>query len=187
MGSEGLESDRIDNEEKETNRTDNAEENLMDSLLKKLEVLEAHNVENVNEIDNQKKAFDQANKDKESMVIKYAMGEKDILIAKRGRDEYEKRLKEALKDNDSFQYKIKTLGTDRTRLQGLCEARGQETNQAKKEVEKLKDELKLTEAKLTLAYDKLKVEAESHQNTKENLDRTFKELLEVHGSIDDIK
>jgi len=235
--SEGLESDRIDNEEKETNRTDNAEENLMDSLVKKLEVLEAHNVENVNEIDNQKKviemlrrevtkkdeelhamekelqntkssletrykllndetskrindlkkAFDHANKDKESMVIKYAMGEKDILIAKKGRDEYEKRLKEALKDNDSYQYKIKTLGTDRTRLQALCESRGQETNQAKKEADKLKDELKLTEAKLTLAYDKLKVEAESHQNTKENLDRTFKELLEVQGSIDDIK
>jgi len=234
---EGLEIETVDNVENETNCTDNAEENLMDSLLKKLEVLEAHNVENVNEIDNQKKviemlrrevtkkdeelhamekelqstkssletrykllndetskrindlkkAFDQANKDKESMVIKYAMGEKDILIAKRGRDEYEKRLKEALKDNDSFQYKIKTLGTDRTRLQGLCEARGQETNQAKKEVEKLKDELKLSEAKLTLANDKLKVEAESHQNTKESLDRTFKELLEVQGSIDDIK
>merc|ERR1712058_127145 len=175
-------------EEKKTNRTDNAEENLMDSLVKKLEVLEAHNVENVNEIDNQKKviemlrrevtkkdeelhamekelqntkssletrykllndetskrindlkkAFDHANKDKESMVIKYAMGEKDILIAKKGRDEYEKRLKEALKDNDSFQYKIKTLGTDRTRLQALCESRGQETNQAKKEADKLK-------------------------------------------------
>jgi len=232
-----LESDRIDNEENETNRTDNTEENLMDSLVKKLEVLEAHNVENVNEIDNQKKviemlrrevtkkdeelhamekdlqstkssletrykllndetskrindlkkAFDHANKDKESMVIKYAMGEKDILIAKRGRDEYEKRLKEALKDNDSYQYKIKTLGTDRTRLQALCESRGQETNQAKKEADKLKDELKLIEAKLTLANDKLKVEAESHQNTKENLDRTFKELLEVQGSIDDIK
>merc|ERR1712098_247136 len=57
-GSEGLESDRIDNEEKETNRTDNAEENLMDSLVKKLEVLEAHNVENVNEIDNQKKVIE---------------------------------------------------------------------------------------------------------------------------------
>merc|ERR1712098_859219 len=58
MGSEGLESDRIDNEKKKTNRTDNAEENLMDSLVKKLEVLEAHNVENVNEIDNQKKVIE---------------------------------------------------------------------------------------------------------------------------------
>merc|ERR1719348_2472541 len=234
---EGLESDRIDNEENETQGTDNAEENLMDNLLKKLEVLEAHNVENVNEIDNQKKviemlrrevtkkeeelhamekelqstkssletrykllndetskrindlkkAFDHANKDKESMVIKYAMGEKDILIAKRGRDEYEKRLKEALKDNDSFQYKIKTLGTDRTRLKGFVKRVDRKQTKQKKEVEKLKDELKLSEAKLTLANDKLKVEAESHQNTKESLDRTFKELLEVQGSIDDIK
>ena len=40
-----------------------------------------------------KKAFEAANKDKESMVIKYAMGEKDIMIAKRGKEEVEKRLK----------------------------------------------------------------------------------------------
>merc|ERR1719322_229707 len=123
---EELEIETVDNVENETKCTDNAEENLMDSLLKKLEVLEAHNVENVNEIDNQKKviemlrrevtkkdeelhamekeiqstksslenrykllndetskrindlkkAFDQANKDKESMVIKYERGEK---------------------------------------------------------------------------------------------------------------
>ena len=41
-----------------------------------------------------KKAFEAANRDKESMVIKYAMGEKDIIIAKRGKEELEKRLKD---------------------------------------------------------------------------------------------
>ena len=133
------------------------------------------------------KAFDRANKDKESMVIKYAMGEKDILIAKKGKDDLEKKLKEALKDNESYQYKVKTLGTERTRLQGLCEQRGQETNLVKKDLEKLREEIKLTDAKLTVANNKLKAEVDAHQSTKENLDRTFKELMEVQGSIDDIK
>lgn len=39
----------------------------------------------------------QANREKESMVIKYAMGEKDILIAKRGKEATEKKLSDALK------------------------------------------------------------------------------------------
>ena len=155
-----------------------------ESLNKKYSSLNEESSRKINEL---KRAFDQANKDKESMVIKYAMGEKDILIARRGRDEFEKKLKEALKDNDSYQYKVKTLGTERTRLQGLCEARGQETNVAKKETDKLREDLKLCEAKLALANDKYKSESEAHKNTKENLDRTFKELLEVQGTIDDIK
>ena len=32
-----------------------------------------------------KKAYEQANRDKETMVIKYAMGEKEILLAKKVR------------------------------------------------------------------------------------------------------
>ena len=145
------------------------------------------NEETNKEISRLKKAYDHANRDKESMVIKYAMGEKDILIAKRGKEEVEKKLKESLKDNESYQYKVKTLGTERTRLQGLCETRGAETVQVKKELDKVKEEIKLCEAKLTLANDKFKVEGDAHKTTKENLDRTFKELLEVQGSIDDIK
>ena len=58
------------------------------------------------------------------MVIKYAMGEKDIMIAKRGKEEVEKRLKESLKDKEGLQYKVKTLGTERTRTldraKGTC-------------------------------------------------------------------
>merc|ERR1719422_1353604 len=118
------------------------------------------NEESSRKINELKRAFDQANKDKESMVIKYAMGEKDILIARRGKEELEKKLKEALKDNDSYQYKVKTLGTERTRLQGLCEARGAETVQAKKELDKAREDLKLCEAKLTLANDKFKLESD---------------------------
>merc|ERR1712227_658464 len=80
------------------------EKNLKDtseSLNKKYSSLNDESSRKINEL---KRAFDQANKDRESMVIKYAMGEKDILIARRGRDELEKKLKEALKDNDSYQY-----------------------------------------------------------------------------------
>jgi len=134
-----------------------------------------------------KKAFDLANKDKESMVIKYAMGEKDIMIAKRGKEDLEKKLRESLKDKEGLQYKIKTLGTERTRLQGICDSRAQETIAARKEGEKWKEEVKVIEAKMNLTSSRLKAEVDAHRETKENLDTTFKQLVEVQGSIDDIR
>ena len=143
--------------------------------------------ETTKEISKLKKSHDYANRDKESMVIKYAMGEKDILIARRGKEDLENKVKEALKDNHSYQYKARTLGTERTRLQGLCEARGAEMVQAKKELDKVREDMKLCEAKLTLANDKLTLESDAHKTTKENLDRTLKELLELQGSFDDVK
>ena len=134
-----------------------------------------------------RKAFELANRDKESMVIKYAMGEKDILIAKKGKEVAEKKLGEANKDKESLQYKIKTLGTERTRLQALCDARAQETLAAKKEGDKWKEEVKQMEHKLTAATSKLKTEADVHRETKDSLDKTKIQLAEVQASVDKVK
>ena len=134
-----------------------------------------------------RKAFEAANRDKESMVIKYAMGEKDIMIAKRGKEEVEKRLKESLKDKEGLQYKVKTLGTERTRLMGVCEARAHETLVERKEKDKLKEEAKTQEVKVKTLEVKLKAEVDAHEQTRESLNTTFKQLCELQGSIDDMK
>ena len=134
-----------------------------------------------------KKAFDAANRDKESMVIKYAMGEKDIMIARRGREEVEKRLKESAKDREGLQYKVKTLGSERTRLQGICESRGQETLAARKEGERWREEGRAQEAACLVAEGKLKAELEAHDQTRESLNTTFKQLCELQGSIDVVR
>ena len=121
------------------------------------------------------------------MVIKYAMGEKDIMIAKRGKEEVEKRLKESLKDKEGLQYKVKTLGTERTRLMGVCEARAHETLVERKEKDKLKEEAKTQEVKVKTLEVKLKAEVDAHEQTRESLNTTFKQLCELQGSIDDMK
>jgi len=146
-----------------------------------------HNEETSLKINDLKKAFELANKDKESMVIKYAMGEKDIIIARRGKEELEKKVKEMMKDKEGLQYKIKTLSSERTRLQGICDTRAQETIAARKEGDKWKEEVKVIESKMNLMSSRLKAEVDAHRETKENLDTTFKQLVEVQGSIDDIK
>ena len=56
-----------------------------------------------------RKAYEHANKEKESAVMKYAMGESNIIVAKRGKEVAEKKLQEANKDKEGLNYKIKTL------------------------------------------------------------------------------
>merc|ERR1740128_1216025 len=109
------------------------------------------------------------------------------MIAKRGKEDLDKKMREALKDKEGFQYKIKTLGNERTRLQGICDSRAQETIAARKEGEKWKEEVKVIEAKVSLTSSRLKAEVDAHRETKESLDTTFKQLVEVQGSIDDIR
>ena len=154
------------------------------STEKKYKTLMEDSNKKINEL---KLLFDQANKDKESMVIKYAMGEREILIERKGRSESEKKLKEAVKDKDSYQYKLKTLNNERTRLQGICDSRAQETIAAKKDLDKWREDAKAAESKNILLNSKLAAEIEAHKQTKENLDRTFKELLDVQSSIDSIR
>ena len=134
-----------------------------------------------------RKAFEHANKEKESAVIKYAMGEKDIIIARKGKEVAEKKLIEANKDKDGLNYKIKTLSTERTRLQGLCDVRGQETIAAKREGEKWREECRLTENKLNTATAKFNSEMEAHKETKASLDQTLAQLAELQGSVDKVK
>ena len=147
-----------------------------ESAEKKFKTLSDESAKKIAEL---KKAFEAANRDKESMVIKYAMGEKDIIIAKRGKEELEKRLKESLKDKESLQYKVKTLGTERTRLMGVCEARAQDTLVARKEGDKLKEEAKIQEARVKALEAKVKAEADAHEETRESLNTTFKQLCEL--------
>ena len=147
-----------------------------ESAEKKFKTLSDESAKKIGEL---KKAFEAANRDKESMVIKYAMGEKDIIIAKRGKEELEKRLKESLKDKESLQYKVKTLGTERTRLMGVCEARAQDTLVARKESDKLKEEAKIQEARVKALEAKVKAEADAHEETRESLNTTFKQLCEL--------
>merc|ERR1719414_1121604 len=121
------------------------------------------------------------------MVIKYAMGEKDILIARKSKEAAEKKFNDANKDKEGLQYKIKTLSNERTRLQGLCDVRGQETLAAKREGDKLREEVRLLEGKHTQTLNKLKTETESHDQTRESLNTTFKQLCNLQSSIDEMK
>ena len=70
-----------------------------------------------------KRQFTDANRDKESMVMKYALREKDIIVSKVAREDSEKKCKSAQKEKDDSVAKMKVAITDKLKFQHLTDSR----------------------------------------------------------------
>lgn len=104
-------------------------------------------------------------KNLESMVVNYAKSEKEVIMAKKGKEDAEKKLKEAMKDKDSLFIRVKGLSSDKASLKALLDKRNNEFLCQQKEIEKLKEEVKDRENKFKQAQYELKLEIEAHQDT----------------------
>ncbi len=131
-----------------------------------------------------KKQYVNANKEKESMVMKYVLNEKEILVQKKHRDEAEKKMKSAVKDKDDAVNKAKTAIADKLKLQQLADSRLQDLNVLKKEIERWKEEVKIQEAKSALSSSRLKSEVDAHKETREKLDKMVNHLTETRAEIE---
>ena len=131
-----------------------------------------------------KKQFFNANKEKESMVMKYALNEREIIIQKKHRDEADKKCKNALKERDEAVNKAKNAIADKLKLQQLCDSRLQDNQVLKREIDKWKEEAKVQETQKNLQVSKLKLEVENHENTREKLDKLTSHLSETRIEID---
>jgi len=70
-----------------------------------------------------KKQYINANKEKESMVMKYALNEKEIIIQKKHREKAEETMKAAVKEKDEAVNKAKNAIADKLKLQHLADSR----------------------------------------------------------------
>jgi len=62
------------------------------------------------------KQYEAANKDKESMVMRYAVSEKEVIDQKKERESLEKKLREIGREKDLLLGKLKAVCTEKTRL-----------------------------------------------------------------------
>jgi len=67
------------------------------------------------------KQYSEANANKESMVIKYAMAEKNVLVAQKQRDALDKRNKELEKDKDVLLARVKNISSEKTRFSQILD------------------------------------------------------------------
>lgn len=109
---------------------------------------------------------DSARKDLESMVVKYARSEKDVISIKKLKDDAEKKLRDALKDKESLHSRIRALSTDKQSLRNSLDQKIAEVIILQKEVDELRCLLKEKDNKLSEAQEIVKNHAEENQSLR---------------------
>ncbi len=55
--------------------------------------------------------------------MKYAMGEREVIVQRRGKEEAEKKLKAAVKEKEELQNKVKAFTSDKAKVQLVADSR----------------------------------------------------------------
>ncbi|KAK3921982.1 Coiled-coil domain-containing protein 186 [Frankliniella fusca] len=124
------------------------------------------------DLDKKSKLYESANKDKEGMVIKYAMSEKSVITIRKDLELAERRLKEANRARDLLSDRLKTVQSEKEKANNLLEIKGQEFGTINRENQRLKEDLRWTQ-------NKLKTESESKKDAEQRITDLIRKLEEA--------
>lgn len=133
------------------------------------------------------KEYEAANRDKESMVIKYATSEREVIVAKKQKEAVEKKMKEMEKEREQLVSKNKMLISERARICQTLDTKVQKNNWYQREVERLKEDINSRDIKIKWAQTKLKAEMEAHQETRGKLDRALTKITKHEEELKTVK
>ncbi|XP_054545952.1 coiled-coil domain-containing protein 186 isoform X2 [Talpa occidentalis] len=156
---------------------DNAAKNAIQQLHKEM----AHRMEQAN------KKCEEARQEKEAMVMKYVRGEKESLDLRKEKEILERKLRDANKESEKNTNKMKQLSQEKARLHQLYETKEGETTRLVREIDKLKEDINSHIIKVKWAQNKLKVEMDSHKETKDKLKETTTKLTQAKEEADQIR
>ncbi|XP_076043386.1 coiled-coil domain-containing protein 186-like isoform X2 [Oratosquilla oratoria] len=140
-----------------------------------------------NRLERVTKQLETATREKESMVIKFACSEKEVILAKRLKENIEKKIKDMEKDREAYLNKIKVLNGEKTRICLTMDSKVQECNSLHRELDKLKEEVSSRDVKIKWAQTKLKTEMEAHKDTQGRLDRSLQKITKHEDELRIIK
>ncbi|XP_076166010.1 coiled-coil domain-containing protein 186 isoform X2 [Ptiloglossa arizonensis] len=118
-----------------------------------------------------KKEYNAANKERESMVMKYAVSEKNLIDTQRARECAERKAKESGKQQELLQIKLREMQGERTRICNILDGKCREVIDLQKEVEKLKEDVNMRDIKLKWTQNKLKTEIDLQKETQQKLEK----------------
>lgn len=132
-------------------------------------------------IENLKKEYQAANKDREAAVVRYACGEMELMNQKKEREVIEKKLKDSTKEKELLINKLKTLTNDKTRVCQMLDNKCSDLTLAQKEIDNLKEELNSRDIKIKWLQNKLKSETDVRKELEmkvEQLNNRVQESLQ---------
>lgn len=118
-----------------------------------------------------KKDIEMANRDKENMVMRYAVSEKELIDVKKEKENLIKKLKDTAKENESLLERMKNLVSDKSKLSQSLDAKTTDLSTAHKEIDRLKEEINARDIKIKWTQNKLKTEIEAHKEYPSQIDR----------------
>ncbi|XP_063818624.1 coiled-coil domain-containing protein 186 isoform X2 [Pseudophryne corroboree] len=133
------------------------------------------------------KKCEEARQEKETMVMKYVRGEKESLDLRKEKEVLERKLREANKEIEKNNTRIKLLTQEKGRLHHLYETKENESSRQNREIERLKEAVNSVAIKEKWAQNKLKTEFDSHKETKEKLRDTTAKLNQAKEEAEQIR
>ncbi|GFW13592.1 hypothetical protein TNCV_1210581 [Trichonephila clavipes] len=126
-------------------------------------------------------------KEKESIVIRYANSEKEVILEKKAQQELEKKLRDINKERENLLSKIKGLSAENNRLSSCYESKMIEIAKLQKNFDKLNTDLNSREIRIKWLQNKLKTETSAHQETLAKLDHTVHRLNEMKEEAEQVR
>ncbi|GFR27275.1 coiled-coil domain-containing protein [Trichonephila clavata] len=141
----------------------------------------------LNNIEKLSKECNILRKEKESIVIRYANSEKEVILEKKAQQELEKKLRDINKERENLLSKIKGLSAENNRLSSCYESKMIEIAKLQKNFDKLNTDLNSREIRIKWLQNKLKTETSAHQETQAKLDHTVHRLNEMKEEAEQVR
>ncbi|KAG7200853.1 hypothetical protein KM043_003218 [Ampulex compressa] len=134
-----------------------------------------------------KKEYIAANKERENMVMKYAVGEKQLIDTQKARDNAECKIKEITREHELLQNKLRQSQGERTRICNILDGKCKELADLQREVERLREDLKMRDVKLKWTQTKLKTEMDVQKETQQKLDKAVARINEMRDECEQVR
>ncbi|KAK6174373.1 hypothetical protein SNE40_017663 [Patella caerulea] len=127
-------------------------------------------------IDQVTKMYEDCLREKDTMVVNYAVAEQKNIEAKKATEKMENKFKEKIKEQESLIAKLKAMKGEKQKIAAEVDAKLTELSGAHKEMERMKEMLTSADVRIKWAQNKLKAELEAHKETKIELEKTTQKL-----------
>ncbi|XP_075223520.1 uncharacterized protein LOC142325537 [Lycorma delicatula] len=138
-------------------------------------------------LENLKKEYQSANKDREAAVVRYACGEMELMNQKKEREVLEKKLKDFIKEKEVLVNKLKTLTSDKTRVCHMLDNKCSELSAAQKEIDSMKEEINSRDIKIKWLQNKLKTETDTRKELETKVEQLNGKVQEVLEEAEKVK
>ncbi|XP_050676524.1 myosin-9 isoform X2 [Leptidea sinapis] len=166
-------------------RRENA--SLRDKIKMQVEELQAKNVafkELEVKVEQMCKYTEQAQREKDAAVMKYASLECSVIEAKKAAENSMKAERAAIAEQELMVNKLKTARDEKQRICQLYDDKCHELANSEREVSKLKEDVREIEGRLKWTQNKLRVEMDAFKESADRADKLTQRLSELESAKD---